>query len=283
MARWWGPEGFTNPVCELDVRPGGKFLISMCDPGGIDHPFRGEYLEVERPARLVYRNESYDHPDEWHDLVLPNRRPGERAPAPVTTVLFEDMGGKTRMTIIMSFANTALRDAHIEIGMHAGWTESMLKLDGLVAETSGNVTDAISLRVRRRLQATAQQVFDAWLDPEVARRFLFATPGGVMKRVEIDARVGGRFVIVEQRGEVEAYHTGMYLALERPQLLLFSFSVDPTLADASRVRIEINDEGDTCEVVLTHELDRKWEAYLERSRAGWSKMLDSLDATIAGA
>ena len=38
LAQWWGPHGYTNPLCELDARPGGAFRIHMCGPDGTIHP-----------------------------------------------------------------------------------------------------------------------------------------------------------------------------------------------------------------------------------------------------
>src|SRR5260370_40570020 len=52
VAQWWGPHGFTNPVCELDLRPGGAILIHMRGANGIVYPMTGVYQEVVEPERL---------------------------------------------------------------------------------------------------------------------------------------------------------------------------------------------------------------------------------------
>jgi uncharacterized protein YndB with AHSA1/START domain len=54
LARSWGPDGFTNPVCEADVRPGGRLFIRMRGPDGTEYPMRGAFLEVVPPQRLVF-------------------------------------------------------------------------------------------------------------------------------------------------------------------------------------------------------------------------------------
>ena len=54
LARWWGPHGFTTPVCEADVRPGGRLFIVMRGPDGTEYPMRGAFLEVVPPERLVF-------------------------------------------------------------------------------------------------------------------------------------------------------------------------------------------------------------------------------------
>ena len=85
MAQWFGPRGFTNPVCELDVRVGGSLLIVMRGPDGQDYPMKGEFREVVAPERLIFTNIATDH-DGNHLLE------GE------TTVTFTEKGGKTTLT-----------------------------------------------------------------------------------------------------------------------------------------------------------------------------------------
>jgi len=54
LAVWWGPRGFTNPVCEWDARPGGKIYDVMRAPNGADFPMGGEFREIVAPERLVF-------------------------------------------------------------------------------------------------------------------------------------------------------------------------------------------------------------------------------------
>jgi uncharacterized protein YndB with AHSA1/START domain len=69
MAQWWGPNSFTNPVCDLDVRPGGAYRIVMRSPDGADYPLKGVYREVVPPKHLVYTVDISDHPEDWHGLL----------------------------------------------------------------------------------------------------------------------------------------------------------------------------------------------------------------------
>jgi uncharacterized protein YndB with AHSA1/START domain len=73
-------------------------------------------------------------------------------------------------------------------------------------------TDATgTIRVTRRFDTSPDSVFDAWLDPAKAGKWLFATPTGQMVRVEIDARVGGSFVFTDRREGEDVEHVGTYI------------------------------------------------------------------------
>lgn len=139
-------------------------------------------------------------------------------------------------------------------------------------------THTFDIRVTRRFDASAERVFDAWLDPDMARRFLFATPAGEMVRVEIDARVGGRFLIIERRDGEDAEHVGEYVEIDRPHRLVFSFWSGGS--EPSSVTIEIASDATGCELTLTHEIDAQYADYEERTRGGWSGILEGLAAAV---
>ncbi len=138
----------------------------------------------------------------------------------------------------------------------------------------------IIVRVRRRFEASAERVFDAWLDPEKARRFLFATPKGEMVRAEIDPRVGGAFNFTERRDGQDAEHIGTYLEIDRPRRLVFTFHTERNSTDLSRVTIDIVPQENGCELTLTHEIDPKWVDYKDRTEAGWTMILSSLAVAL---
>lgn len=135
MAQWWGPKNFTNPVCELDARPGGAFLIVMRAPDGAEFPYQGVYREVVRPSRIVYTGDMSAVSDEWHDLFNPGRDRSRGRPKleSITTVAFEEIGGRTHMTLRILFETTEIRDGMLRMQMAEGWGESFEKLDGLLA------------------------------------------------------------------------------------------------------------------------------------------------------
>jgi uncharacterized protein YndB with AHSA1/START domain len=131
----------------------------------------------------------------------------------------------------------------------------------------------IVIRVSHRYDFPAERVFDAWLDVEKARKFLFATPTGQMVRAELDPRVGGAFNFTDRRAGVDVEHIGEYEEIDRPRRLVFTFHTERGSTDLSRVTIEIAPRGSGCELTLTHEIDPKWVDYKDRTEAGWTTIL----------
>lgn len=97
VARWWGPNGFTNTIHTMDVKPGGIWEFTMHGPDGVDYPNKISYLEVTRPKRLVYDNSKEGGPGYHH-----------------VTVTFEEVRGKTRVTMRMLFKTAEERDRIVE-------------------------------------------------------------------------------------------------------------------------------------------------------------------------
>jgi uncharacterized protein YndB with AHSA1/START domain len=128
--------------------------------------------------------------------------------------------------------------------------------------------------VTHRFSASAERVYDAFLDPARAGRFLFATATGHIVRCEIDARVGGTFTIVDRRGGEDVAHTGEYVTLERPRLIVFTLTVEQYSSERSTVTIEIAPLGTGCEVTLTHEMTAVDAPSRDRTEDGWRAILD---------
>src|SRR5260370_32578415 len=110
MAKWWGPQGFTNLVCELDVRPGGAMRIVMRAPDGAEHPMRGVFREVLEPERLVFTAAAEDENGNPLLEVL-------------TTVTFAGQDGKTKLTVHARAVGLAVAAALLLEGMPAGWPQ----------------------------------------------------------------------------------------------------------------------------------------------------------------
>ena len=145
--------------------------------------------------------------------------------------------------------------------------------------TPMNTGPRAAVQVTHRFNAPAERVFDAWLDPGKARKFLFATPTGQMVRVEIDARVGGAFCFVDRRDGEDVEHVGEYVEIDRPRRLAFTFAVPKYSAELTRVTIEIVPMGAGCELTLTHE--GVLPDYASGTEMGWTGILDALAGTLS--
>lgn len=135
------------------------------------------------------------------------------------------------------------------------------------------------LVVTRQFSAPPEVVFDAWLDAESAAQWLFATPGGVMERVEITSRIGGGLEIFERRGAQLATHFGVFVTIDRPRRLAFDFATDREQG-STRVSVDFKARDGGCFVTLTHEMDAQWADHAERTRGGWAMILQGLAVSL---
>lgn len=142
------------------------------------------------------------------------------------------------------------------------------------------MSDHSQLRVVRRYAFPPERVFDAWLDPSIASRFLFTTAESEVIRCDIDPRVGGGFVIVDRRADGEEIeHVGDYREVDRPRRLVFTFAVpqyDPTV---TLVTLEIRPTEEGCELTLLHDgVPQEWA---EQDIEGWTMILGALEHAVA--
>ncbi len=116
MDQWSAPRGFTIPVSEGDLRPGGKWHAVMVSPEGRELPLRGVYREIVPPERLVFTHA-------WDDET------GKPGPETMVTVVLTERGGKTEMNFRQTgFDSVESRNGHVE-----GWNECFVKLEELLA------------------------------------------------------------------------------------------------------------------------------------------------------
>jgi len=115
LAQWWGPRGFDNPLCELDLRPGGSLRIEMRAPNGTIYPMTGVYQEIEAPARLVFTSVALDE----------SGRPALEA---LTTLTFEEQGDQTLLTMTAKVISVTAVGRQYLAGMEEGWNQTLDKL-----------------------------------------------------------------------------------------------------------------------------------------------------------
>ena len=108
-----------------------------------------------------------------------------------------------------------------------------------------------SVTVKHRLAASPERVYDAWLDPATIRKFLYTTATAEIVRCDVDARVGGKYTIVDRRNGDDVLHEGTYLELERPRRIVFTLRVPRYSPDEDRVTIELTPLANGSELTLT--------------------------------
>jgi uncharacterized protein YndB with AHSA1/START domain len=114
VAQWWGPKGFTSPVCEMDARPGGAIRIVM-HPTAPNIRITGVFREVVEPKRLVFTTVAVDAAD---NPIIDG----------LTTVTFAEHGSKTKLTLHRrAVALNGVAASMLE-GMQTGWTQSLDRL-----------------------------------------------------------------------------------------------------------------------------------------------------------
>jgi len=116
LRRWFGPRGWSMPVCEVDLKVGGGFRFVLRGPDGKEMGMRGVYREIVPPERSVHMESFDDYPGE----------------SQVTGVFVEE-GGKTTLTATVLYASKEIRDAVAKSGMEHGAAESYDKLAELLA------------------------------------------------------------------------------------------------------------------------------------------------------
>ena len=119
VVKWYGGYGFENPVCEMDVRPGGRWRHVMRTPDGVERPLEFVFVEVVRPEKLVWRNADYGRRGGPHDNVV--------------TVTLEAAGRRTKWKLVARFPSMADRDAALAIGFTTVLAEGVEKFSELVA------------------------------------------------------------------------------------------------------------------------------------------------------
>jgi uncharacterized protein YndB with AHSA1/START domain len=129
LMRWWGPKGFTSPVCKIDLRPGGVFHNCMRSPEGKDYWSQGVYREIVKPERIVctdtFANEK-GNPVSPQDYGMSPDWAAEM----LITVTFTEHAGKTRLTLQHSPMNPGPDRDMCE----QGWNESLDKLEDYLAK-----------------------------------------------------------------------------------------------------------------------------------------------------
>jgi uncharacterized protein YndB with AHSA1/START domain len=122
VAQWWGPTGFTTPVCELDVRPGGAIRIDMRAPDGTIYPMTGVYKEIVPPEKIAF-------------TATPLDKDGNAMFENLNTVIFSERDGKTTVELRVEVVKSSAAAEQYLAGMEMGWKMTLDRLEAHVVKS----------------------------------------------------------------------------------------------------------------------------------------------------
>lgn len=140
------------------------------------------------------------------------------------------------------------------------------------------MTQDLSLTVQRKINASPDRVYAAWLTPETLIRFMSNCQGISLTSATTDPRVGGRFSLVMNNGTKDIPHSGTYLALTPHSHIAFTWESEYSTVEGSTVTIDLVPEGRETLLTLTHTRFAN-EGSRDGHKGGWTTILDGLAAT----
>jgi uncharacterized protein YndB with AHSA1/START domain len=214
VSQWWGPERFTNPRCEMDVRPGGAWQIVMRGLDGSEYPCQGIYKEIVPNEKLAFTNNAID-------------RNGNVILEGFTTVTFEDRDGKTIQTLRTRAVGLVEGTDRMLAGMEQGWSGSQDKLERLVASQSTAIGKTSitrpsdrELAFTRIFDAPRDLVFEVWTEPRHLAEW-YGPNGFHTETVSMDLRPGGIWRLVMHGPDRDYHNRIVYLEVVRPERIVY--------------------------------------------------------------
>jgi uncharacterized protein YndB with AHSA1/START domain len=257
LAQWWGPRGFTNPVCEWDARPGGKIYDVMRAPNGQDFPMGGEFREIVPPEKLVILCGALDEKGKLLFEFL-------------HTVTFAEEKGKTKMTLHSRVLKTT-PDANKYIGgFEMGMGSSLERLAELLAQTDG------PLIVERTFDAPVALVWRAITTREDIHRWFFDFIG-----FKPQPGTDFEFTVVHEGNTFR--HLCKVTEVVAQKKISYTWRYDGHEGD-SLVTFELFAEGTKTKLKLTHEgletFPKTPQFARKNFERGWAMLSESLQDLV---
>jgi uncharacterized protein YndB with AHSA1/START domain len=226
LAKWWGPRGFTNPVCQWDARPGNAIHVVMRAPNGVDYPMGGEFREIVAPERLVFTSGALD---ENGNLLFEF----------LHTVTLVERSGQTMLTIRSRVVKTTAEANKYIGGFEAGMTQSLVRLgEHLARETP-------PLVIERIFNAPVAKVWEAITSKESMKEWSFDIK-------EFKPEVGFEFEFLGEKDDTKYFHKCKVTEVIHEKKLAYSWRYEGHEGN-SLVTIELFAEGNQTRLMLTHE------------------------------
>lgn len=124
VASWWGPFGFTNPVCRWHAKQGGDLYIQMTAPDGMTFPLKGLFYELVPPEQIVFVTRAFEDDN------------GNAQVEVLASVIITTVNGKTKLTVEVTVTRSAPEMSCFLSTMYEGWKQSLEKLEQYLLKTS---------------------------------------------------------------------------------------------------------------------------------------------------
>jgi uncharacterized protein YndB with AHSA1/START domain len=274
MKRWFSPDTYTVPEAEIDFRPGGVCAICMRSPDGQDFWMRGVYVEVSPPDRLVFTTS-----------VAVDDEPKFTAH---TTVMFEDEGSGTRMTVRQAYD---IHDENFRFaveGAPEGWRTTLDKLEREVARIQASESGAVAhatFSLERTYDASPAAVFHALSDAAAKARWFGGGDGYTVLERHMDVRPGGRERLKGRwaSGRVATFDAFYYDVVPNERLVYaYEMHIDDRKISVSLATLELRPSGAGTRLLVTEQgafLDGGDDGSREQ---GTGFLLDRLGASLPG-
>ncbi len=206
IAKWWGPNGFTNTVYEMNVIAGGAWRYMMHGPDGTDFPNRIRYSEVIPNEKLAYVHDSGidNDPDEFH-----------------VTVTFETVGACTKITMRSLFADAARLEMLIrDFGVLEGGKQTLNHLEAYLV----GMDETSKLTIVREFNAPRELVFKAWTEPGHLAHW-WGPKGMQLSIIKFELKPGGHFhYSMEVPDGNKMWGRFVYREISAPEKIIFTSS-----------------------------------------------------------
>jgi uncharacterized protein YndB with AHSA1/START domain len=202
-----------------------------------EYPMSGEYLEVKRPERLVFTADLHGHPESWQTRIRESIGKNDTANflVSVFTISFDELDGKTKLTVRQKFDSDAIRDGYLKMQMGEGWEQTFDKLEKML---TGVVV------VERLLDAPVKKVWDAISNNEAMQKWYF-------KLKEFRPEVGFEFEFEGGPPDKSYIHKCKVTEAIPQKKLAYSWRFEGYKGN-SVVTFELFPEGDKTKLRLTH-------------------------------
>ena len=283
VAKWWGPKGFSTTIHEMDVKPGGIWRLTMHGPNGTDFPNESYFVEVIKHEKIVFEHTG--------------SKAGKSSDANFrSTWTFEDLGGKTRITLTNAFVTSeALQHVIKTYGAVEGGKQTLGRLAEQVEKASSK-----EFVITRVFDAPWELVFKAWTEPERIAKW-FGPKGVTVKSAKMDLRPGGSLhTCMATPDGHEMWGKMVYREILPPEKLVYINSFSDEKGGLTRhpmsatwplemlTTVVLKDMGGKTELTLTWvpinstaEEIATFEAGMAGMTGGWTGTFDQLDAYLA--